>query len=113
MLESSAPPTVFAKFLNDEILGKWPAAFFPAERIRRIRLSHKARRQLATGEAGQIRTDGVLAAGLSLTDAVPSETSGMIYPLTRRTGRSAHTRGARKFKYGSTYSRRIGLNNQC
>ena len=80
MLESNEAPTVFAKFLNDEILGEMGRLLFSLLNVfvasgYHIRLADN----LPPAKLDKYGQMACSLQGVSLTDAVPSETSGMIY----------------------------------
>ena len=80
MSESSEAPAVFAKFLNDEILGEMGRLLFSLLNVfvasgYHIRLADN----LPPAKLDKYGQMACSLQGVSLTDAVPSETSGMIY----------------------------------
>src|ERR1700736_723053 len=80
MLESSEAPAVFAKFLNDEILGEMGRLLFSLLNLfvasgYHIRLADN----LPPAKLDKYGQMACSLQGVSLTDAVPHETSGMIY----------------------------------
>lgn len=80
MLESNEAPVVFAKFLNDEILGEMGRLLFSL--LNGFVVSGYHIRLADNLPPGKLDKYGQMACSLqsvSLTDAVPSETSGMIY----------------------------------
>jgi Exostosin family len=80
MLESSEAPVVFAKFVNDEILGEMGRLLFSLLNVFVVSGYHI---RLADNlPPAKLDKYGQMARSLqsvTLTDAVPSETSGMIY----------------------------------
>jgi hypothetical protein len=80
MVEGSEAPAVFAKFLNDEILGEMGRLLFSL--LNAFVASGYHIRLADNLPPGKLDKYGQMACSLrsvSLTDTVPSETSGMIY----------------------------------
>ena len=80
MLESSETPAVFAKFLNDEILGEMGRLLFSLLNGFVVSGYHiRLADNLPPAKLGKYGQMACSLQGVSLTDALPSETSGMIY----------------------------------